>query len=318
MKQLIVYPNCSMGGVSAVIRGRAATNPTVHFDLLFEQDRGGRNAYADLPNVSIHILPKGRREEFFRYMRGLPPYDWICVLSDPESANALSEDGRNSVYYEFHSSNLSVVRKELKALESDRMAGFVVPSEIMRTKVDPLLPPRIRPRLEVIPNLVTPTLFDVDGPAAFFLEPDSTVPLIWIGRFDRGKGAAQFVRLLAQLPDRYVGIMLTSIESAPERMSSVIAESYALGVNRRICYYANLPQGRVAELFRSVREKGGWNVSTSFAESFGYSAYEASLCGLRTVAFDLPAWQEVEAPEQITVVPIGDVVAMASEILAKA
>lgn len=314
MRQLIVYPNNSMGGVSAVLRARAAAHPEVYFDLVFGAERGGSGAYRDLPNVSVRVLPKGRRESFFKYLSALPSYEEVRVLSDPESANTLAQDDRNAVIYEFHSSHLDIVERELAVLDSDRIASFVVPSEHMREAIIPLLAPRLRNRLIVEPNLVDLRLFCPEGPAPLFTYQPGT-PLVWVGRFDSGKGAFSFARLLALLPQSFFGVVITSLESDPSRMSRFLAECRSLGVEKRVRHFSNLPQPRIADVYRSARVRGGWHVSTSLAESFGYSTYEARACGLRTIAFDLPAWEPLIDDNLVRVVSIGDLHRMAELIL---
>ncbi|WP_419404240.1 hypothetical protein, partial [Micrococcus sp. F3Y] len=72
-----------------------------------------------------------------------------------------------AVTYEFHSSSIPVIEKELGALELDRLAAVVVPSQIMAREIQPLLPRRLRFRLAVEPNLVDVETFGEQGSAQF-------------------------------------------------------------------------------------------------------------------------------------------------------
>ncbi|OFP24496.1 hypothetical protein HMPREF2996_00310 [Corynebacterium sp. HMSC066C02] len=319
MRKLIIYPNCSKGGVSSVIRGRAADEPNTHFDVVFFNDRGGLRTFSDIANVNVRIIREDRAIAYLTYIVSRMEYDSVHVLSTPKIANALVKDSDVAVVYEFHSSNMTVVGEELKELDVDKMSQIAVPSEVMRLKIGERLPRRILARLIVTPNLVDHRVFSSEGPSDFFdRDPklaDSTLrPIVWVGRFDKDKGYQYAVRALAQLPENYFGIFVVSLEHDPIRTSRFLSECDAMGVRDRIQFYMNLSQPEISTLYRSARDRGGVYVSTSLMESFGYAIAESMECGLPCVAFQLPVLDMHNDRGQLYSVPVGDIQAMSQLI----
>ncbi|MHB0834175.1 MAG: glycosyltransferase family 4 protein [Corynebacterium aurimucosum] len=319
MRKLIIYPNCSKGGVSSVIRGRAADEPNTHFDVVFFNDRGGLRTFSDIANVNARIIREDRAIAYLTYIVSRMEYDSVHVLSTPKIANALVKDSDVAVVYEFHSSNMTVVGEELKELDVDKMSQIAVPSEVMRLKIGERLPRRILARLIVTPNLVDHRVFSSEGPSDFFdRDPklaDSTLrPIVWVGRFDKDKGYQYAVRALAQLPENYFGIFVVSLEHDPIRTSRFLSECDAMGVRDRIQFYMNLSQPEISTLYRSARDRGGVYVSTSLMESFGYAIAESMECGLPCVAFQLPVLDMHNDRGQLYSVPVGDIQAMSQLI----
>lgn len=321
MRKLIIYPNCSKGGVSSVIRGRARYEPDTQFDVLFLHDRGGRQVFDDLTNVTMRIVDQGRIKPYLQYITKSFKYDDIHVLSSPDLANLLSSDETLSINYEFHSSNMTVVEKELAKLELDRISVIQVPSEQMKNWVSERVINRLRRRIEVTPNLVDNHLFSTDGTADFFdhVWPSSTEekkrPLVWVGRFDRDKGYQYFIRMLALLPEEFTGVVIVSLEHEPQRTEKFLAECDAMGVRDRIQLYMNLSQEMMSNVYRSSRERGGTFVSTSLMESFGYAVEEASSCGLPVAAFNLPVWDRLQEVPNFQAVPPGEVFDLADAVV---
>lgn len=312
MKKLIIYPNCSKGGVATVIRGRARSEPSTEFHTLFFHDKGGLNAFADLKNVVVRIVRIDRMEPYLKSLVRNQKYSKIHVLSSPKAANILTEISEIPVEYEFHSSDLAIIAKEIKELKCDRIARFVTPTRYMAGKVRDLLPARVSERLSVKSNLVDDQVFAEEGCATYFqysrfLEDRVGIPLLWVGRFDKGKGYKYFIRLLSQLPDEYFGIVVVSLESEPGRADEFLSECAVMGVFDRVRILLNVPQPEMASLYRSVRDRKGWLVSTSLMESFGYIVAEATACGLRSAIFRLPAIEEHASSELTRSVPLGEV-----------
>ena len=319
MRKLIIYPNCSKGGVSSVIRGRAADEPDTQFDVVFLKDRGGLQTFADVPNAEVRIIREDRANAYLTYLTNRVEYDSVHVLSAPKIANALVENPDVVVIYEFHSSSMPVVEQEIKILDLDKLSEIVVPSDAMRMKIGERLPRRILSRLSVVPNLVDKRVFRADGAADFFdndphFATGNRRPLVWVGRFDKNKGYQYAVRALAQLPDEYIGVFIVSLEHEPARTASFLSECDAMGIRDRIQLYMNLSQPEMANLYRSARDRGGVYVSTSLMESFGYAIAESMTCGLPCAAFDLPILELHRGRGNLGAVPIGDVGALARGI----
>lgn len=319
MRKLIIYPNCSKGGVSSVIRGRAADEPNTHFDVVFFNDRGGLRTFSEISNVSVRIIREDRAIAYLTYIVSRMEYDSVHVLSTPKIANALVENPDVAVVYEFHSSNMTVVEQELKELDIDKMSQIAVPSEMMKLKIGDRLPRRTLARLIVIPNLVDHRVFSHEGPADFFdrdpkFADPALRPIVWVGRFDKDKGYQYAVRALAQLPEGFFGIFVVSLEHDPVRTSRFLSECDAMGVRDRVQLYMNLSQPQISNLYRSARDRGGVYVSTSLMESFGYAIAESMECGLPCVAFQLPVLDIHSNRGKIYSVPVGDIQVM-SELI---
>lgn len=316
MKTLVVYPNCSKGGVTSVLRARALNRPRDFFDFVFLNDRGGLGAFTDLENTNVRIVRSDRVESYLRYIAGTQEYEEIRVLSAPHLANAVSADDNNSVIYEFHSSDMGVVEQEIKQLELDKLAEIVVPSSEMKSWITPRLRKRIRYRLRVEENLVDTKNFNLIPKTDFLLNyslAGNTCPVVWVGRFDAGKGINYLPRIIRQLPENYIAYVVVSLEQDSERAGSFLYECDAMGVGERVKLLMNLSSAELGDLYRSAASRGGWYISTSLMESYGYAVREAAACGLKVAAFELPVFDSLTSERFITA-PTGDVISLASAI----
>lgn len=316
MKTLFVYPNCSKGGVTSVIRARAINQPDDHFDLVFFNDRGGLGAFADLPNVNARIVRSDRAGSYLQYISSRQDYDEIRVISSPDIANTLSSSDSDLVIYEFHSSNLKVVENEISELNLDRLAEIVVPSAEMREWLTPRLKRRIRYRLRVEENLIDTSNFH-SGRSGDFLRnfplSEDVRPIVWVGRFDSGKGVNYLPRILRQLPREYVAFVVVSLENDSNRAGAFLYECDAMGVGDRVHLLMNLSSAELGDLYRSAAIRDGWYLSTSLMESFGYAVREALECGLGVATFDLPVFKSLRSDRLVTS-PVGDVLDLAQSI----
>ena len=316
MSELIVYPNCSKGGVTTVIRGRAVSDATRRIDAVFFDDKGGAHAFEDLDNVRPLIVRRDRSASALAYMASQFAYDRASVLSSPETVAHLA--GKVPLLrYEFHSSDLDVIKKEINKLALESVDEIAAPTAYMAAQIKDMLPAAHRSKMMVVPNLIDTGAFTQEGDAAFDMSATAApgaIPLVWVGRFDRGKGHRYFARLLGSLPEQYFGVVVVSLENDPERVTAFLSECAAMGVLDRVRIHLNLPQDELASLYRWARDRGGWAVSTSLLESFGYFVAEATACGLRVAAFDLPVWVEHERQTLIQRVPTGSVRDLAATI----
>ncbi|WP_156125261.1 hypothetical protein [Kocuria sp. ZOR0020] len=143
-------------------------------------------------------------------------YADVSFLSCPDIVTKLTVPSEVKIDYEFHSSNMTIVADEISNLELSKLNRLIVPSVYMATQLEPLLPTDHVDQVTVVPNLVDTSVFTFDEALE---EPAqiSSRPLIWVGRFDKGKGYRYFLRLLAQLPDNYHGVVIVSLETGPDR-----------------------------------------------------------------------------------------------------
>lgn len=314
--KIVAYPNCSKGGVSTVIRNRALAEPQTQFFALFCSDRGGRGAFADLDNVRVEILEKPRMAGYIRYLLRFFDIEQVSILNLPEVANGVAADAGDRLVFEFHSSDVPWIKREIAQLDLGLVNRLAVPSEQMRKVLSNELDSDVSALLQVVPNDLGAEVFTSDGDIADFSEvfDENQKLLVWVGRIEWKKGDVDFLRALAQLPDDYVGVLVISLEDDPEPVSAILREALELGVASRIHLLMDLNQQEVASIFRAARVSEGWFVSTSYIESYGYAVREALGCGLRVAAYEpeYAVWSDLVARDDAFFVPLGDVTELAT------
>ena len=315
---LYAYTNCSSGGMSTVYRCRAVKRPATAFDLVFQHDKGGRSRFVDLANVDLRVVDKGRLEAFIAYAVRNRRYDEVSITSLPLFASSVAKTSDVPVHYEFHTSTVEVIQKELERLELKAISGIRVPSAYLADVVRQELPVSFRGLLEVVPNEIDHEVFKPTGPTMKAHLGPADLPLVWIGRFDRGKNYRDFLRLLSLLPKSVVGIVIVSLESDPSRMAEFLGDVGHYRVGERVKVLMNLDQHAVASIYRGAATAGGAFVSTSLAESFGYGVVEAMACGLSVLAYDAGALHEHAARDgDLSLFDLGDIDGMAEALVSR-
>lgn len=307
-RKIILYTNCSKGGVTSVIRNRALAEPDTEFTAIFLNDRDGSSSFADLENVNVRLVRRDRAISYLKYLLESFTFDSISILSEPEIANAVSNFSSAPVEYEFHSSDTTVIERELQTLNLKSLDALIVPSAFLRDKVSSLISQQSRVSIVVEPNLVDTATFSesfTDRLASFaHFDPGNIV--LWIGRFDKGKGYKQFLRILGALPPSFHGVAVVSLEADPSRAAEFFYEADCNNVSNRVTLFSNLSSRDMATLFGMAKNSNGVLLSTSLMESFGYAVAEAISVGTPVVAYDLPALRELEDPNGLVhFVPIG-------------
>lgn len=312
-KILSVYPNCSKGGMTTVYRTRALARPQDKHDFVFMNDRGGRAVFSALPNTDIRIFPNGRFTPALEYIAQNFEYDQVRITSLPEAAMRLAVSLPDRVVYEFHSSTVGIVESELKRLDIDSLEAIQTPSDWLTHLVTRRLTSAQASKCITVPNLVDRDTFNPSVTPEDRHLGDGLVPLLWVGRFDKGKNFNDFLRLMSILPEHFVAVVVVSYETEPDRISRALHEARAYGITDRMFTHLNLSQSQLARLYTWTRERGGLFVSTSLAESFGYGIAEALACGLPTVAYRVGGVPEVptfDTPQRL--LPVGDVYGLAT------
>lgn len=306
--EVILYPNCSMGGMATVYRNRIRSQPQKQFKLIFLFDKGGKSYYDNLPNVELVIVRRDRLDSYLRYLTATIHINAAYITSLPDAANLLS-DLKIKVNYEFHSSTDSILRKEIEKLDSKSLFRIQVPSNYLFNIIHGYIETEDKDKVVIVPNLVDEHMFSFVENVDLNIDFDGRIPLVWVGRLDSGKNVNDFLRALTLLEEHYVGIVILGLESDPQRFSKYIGYASTLGVADRIHTLVNLPQAGIASIYNKARIDGGYFVSTSLAESFGYGVQEALQTGLSTVAYDVGALSE-RVPHygaQYHLVDVGDV-----------
>jgi glycosyltransferase involved in cell wall biosynthesis len=171
------------------------------------------------------------------------------------------------------------------ALRHDLIARFVVPERRVRTIYNPAAP-------DPFPDPLTA--------AALAARPKTVVAL---GRLVPDKDFVTLLRAFAQLGDGEARLVI--LGEGPER-ARLAAEAFALGISTRV----ELP-GFVADVAARL-DAARVFVLSSRREAFGLACVEAQAHGLPVVATDCGGPTEIiAAPAQGTLVPVGDVAALA-------
>lgn len=315
---LIIYPNCSMGGMATVYRTRILSNPQINFTLLFVNDLGGKSFFEDLANVEVVIVRKDRLLAYASFLAESGVFANVFVTSLPEVANRIARVSGLELIYEFHSSSAMIIEKELNQLQIDDVSSIQVPSNYLLEIVAGYLDHDYHHSLKVVPNLTDGSIFRQRDDIDFEMNLDGRRPLVWIGRLDSGKNVADFLRLLSIVDDQYIGIIILGLEQDPSRFANFLGYASSLGVKSRIRVFVNLPQAGIADLYNLARLNDGFFVSTSLGESFGYGVQEALDCGLNTLAYDVGALAERTFRHEsvrYSLVDVGAIASMANRIL---
>lgn len=315
-KQILhLYPNCSLGGMTTVYRNRVLDHPENTYTFLFSNDKSGSVAYQALPNTTIRISRPDRYEALVQYSTTVVKYDIIRVTSLPKIIPKLTASNAEIVY-EFHSSDEKVIDRELSELDLGLLSKIATPSEYLADVVRGKLPVDKRAMVEVLANLVDEETFTPEGRIAEFDLGPGAIPLVWIGRLDKGKNASDFLRVLSLLDRSYTGVIILSFEDHPSRMADFLGLAASLGVADRIRILLNLGQAQIATIYRHARSHGGFFCSTSLGESFGYGVAEALSSGLDTVTYDVGALSELRSNKaRCHLISVGDLHGFAERIV---
>ncbi|MHA7244144.1 glycosyltransferase family 4 protein [Paeniglutamicibacter antarcticus] len=302
--------------MTTVYKNRIADSPSDRHHMVFKNDFGARGVFESYENARVDIADKGRLEAFVKYAYSTATYDEVRITSLPVIANILLDIAPDNVVYEFHSSTETILKTEVDILNLDKLKHIIVPSLYLQNIIVSMLPSECTVDVKVLPNIVDNSIFFQKQSNMIWDFRKESIPLIWIGRFDKGKNARDFLRALSLLPESYIGLLVVSMETEPERASSFMADVVSYRLDERVHIMMNLSQEEIAALYSYVSGKHGVFVSTSLGESFGYGVAEALACGLDTVAYDVGALAEREplAGCAYSLVDVGDLSALRQEI----
>lgn len=316
MKRILTYyPNCSLGGMSTVLRNRIYNNPDERHTLVFSRDAGGRESFR-LANVDVRIVSESRVPNLISYALSAIKFDEVRLISAPQVGALLPPALDTKIVYEFHTSTSEIIDREVAEIDVAQIDEFYVPSDFTRKQVMAFLPSDLRSKVSVVPNLIDERIFAVSGPALVPFPEESCIPILWVGRLDKGKNPNDALRLLATLPLEFRICFVFSLESDPFRLESFLGLAAGLGVESRIATFLDLSPMVLSELKRGTRDAGGFFLSTSLAESFGYSVAEASQCGLPALGYNVGGLGE-HTPRNapITLVEVGNLERLQREAL---
>lgn len=314
MNILTIYPNCSLGGMTSVYLNRCLDNPSDVFSFVFLSDKGGKDAFTNLSNTHTRIVRKDRLVNYLDFAVEKVEYDEIRITSIPSLPKILKEKCNSKIIYEFHTSSLDIISRELNELASDCIDEIWVPSNYLKTIVESSSTANLV--VKVVRNIANSNIFNtISDNKNKYDFPADKVPIFWIGRFDKGKNYKDFFRVLSLLDDRYMGYIILSMENDSARYAEAIGDLAFYNLSDRVKFFLNLSQQEISDFYRSSVKENGLFCSTSLAESFGYGVLEASMAGLPVVAYDVGGLSEhIEQGYDIKMVNVGDTVQLAEKI----
>lgn len=312
MNILSVYPNCSLGGMATVYKNRVLFDTPAKNTFVFRNDAGGRNSFEQLSGVDVKIVRGDRLANYVAYAAKICRFDEIRITSLPKLVKSASESGAKKIIYEFHTSTEKVIESEISECDLSLVSEFWVPSAYLKEVVVQLLPSECHGKVKVRPNIVNTDIFSKKDSVEDNRVLDG-IPLLWVGRFDKGKNPKDFLRILKILPSKYHAVFVVSLEGDSERTDDFIAEAFAHGVAGRLKLFMNLSSEEMGRLCQSIRSRHGAYCSTSLGESFGYSVAECLSAGLKVVAYDVGAIGEFSDPN-LHLVDVGDMFGFANKI----
>lgn len=311
---LSVYVNCSLGGMTSVYRARALAEPDTQFDLVFEHDKDGRSAFADLDNVEVRIVASSRLPNFVNWLARHNGYDVVTICGMPELPSRLDLPLQTRLAYEIHTPLAESVRSDVVRLDPARIDEIWTPSPWATELVKSCTPRRKHLTVRTVTNPVDTRRFTADADTRAPLRRDGQIPVLWIGRLENTqKNYLDFLRVVKLLPERYYGLMVVSLDDNPARFAKSLTEAAMLGVEDRIDLMLNIAQQDVADLHRAVAQAGGVYCSTALSETFGYGVLEAGLCGVPVAAYDVGPLSDHHL-DRYALVPVGSLRGLAEAI----
>ena len=312
MRILTLYLNCSLGGMTSVYLNRCLSQPNDKFDFIFVNDKGGKEAFLALPNAEVRIVKKDRLSNYLEHALSQVSYDEIRLTSLSTIPALLKRVSLSKIIYEFHTSSLDIIKRELNELSLNSVDEIWAPSLYLKSMIESNLD--LNKSVKVVRNLANPYIFSSESePSEKYQFPSDEVPIFWIGRFDKGKNYKDFFRALSLLEKKYVGYVILSMENDPNKYADAIGDLNLYGLNDRVKFFLNLTQHEVADLYKNSRSVQGIFCSTSLAESFGYGVLEAAMAGLPVVAYEVGGLAEhLDYGYDINMINVGDTVALAN------
>ena len=115
-------------------RNRALSDLENQYTYIFANDKAGSVAYQSLPNATMRIARRDRFNAAVEYAVSNIEYDLVRITSLPEMPQRLK--GSNvEIVYEFHSSDESVIERELSILDLSLVSKVVAPSEFLAEEI---------------------------------------------------------------------------------------------------------------------------------------------------------------------------------------
>lgn len=284
MKVLFMFYNPS-GGMETLnrIRSKALIEHGVESHLLYKLDGEGRK---NIKNIKTFVTCD---EETIREIINRENYDAITVCSDINMLSQLRSLGyRNLLIFELQ--GLGTHEEELLLTQSFK--------EQINENADAILYPQNQKLRELMAsNYPKIPQYSFDDPLdwkhfGYTAYPRRPFPIMgWIGRIQPNKNWRDFLllgqTLIGLYPDLYLWLFEDDTMSDPaelEDLNEILSVSPSL--RTRLIRYSNIPHELMADYLSIIGDSGGFLLSSSIHEGFGYAVAEAMLCRCPVLSTD--------------------------------
>lgn len=137
----------------------------------------------------------------------------------------------------------------------------------------------------VIPNIV-----DVDTFMHIPNDPPIDPVIAWVGRLETNKNWEEYLEIAARLrkhkPNLHLWMFHDPSLATPGEQDKFDAKLKQLGLHDRLSVFTNIPNHVMPVYYSSIVNSGGFLLSTSITEGFGYAVAEAVCCTCPVLSTD--------------------------------
>lgn len=215
-------------------------------------------------------------------------YDAIVVTSDYLLLKRLRDLGYNGILiYESqglgkraHAENL--IKDAIPYFRSYANAVLIPPTDHLLALFIEICPWLHR---YVIPNIV-----DVHSFQHIPADPPANPVIAWVGRLESNKNWREFLRIAHQIrlrePNLHLWMFHDPALASEDQKEQFQEELQTLGLNDRLSTFTNIPNHIMPIHYSSIANSGGFMLSTSITEGFGYAVAEAICCTCPVLSTD--------------------------------
>ncbi|MEJ9219459.1 glycosyltransferase family 4 protein [Paenibacillus glucanolyticus] len=284
MKVLFMFYNPS-GGMETLnrIRSKALIAHGVESHLLYTFDGEGRN---NIKNITTFVTCE---KETIREIIKREGYDAITVCSDINMLAQLRSFG--------YSGRLIFELQGLGRHEERLLLTQSFKDQIYEHADAILYPYNQQLRELMSSNYPEIPQYSFDDPLdweyfGYTAYPRKPFPILgWVGRLQSNKNWRDFLllgqTLIGLYPDLYLWLFEDETMADPaelEDFNEILANNPTL--KARLIRYSNVPHDLMADYLSIIGDSGGFLLSTSISEGFGYAVAEAMLCRCPVLSTD--------------------------------
>ncbi|KGE20719.1 glycosyltransferase family 4 protein [Paenibacillus wynnii] len=215
-------------------------------------------------------------------------YDAIIVTSDYLMLEHLRELGYNGILL-YESQGLGtrdyaekLIKDAIPYLQTYCNAVLIPPTDHLLELFITMCPWLHR---YVIPNIV-----DVNSFRYIPAEPPKDPVIAWVGRLERNKNWPEYLEIAARIrrskPNLHLWMFHDPDLAAEGEAEQFNISLHRLGLHDRLNVFTNIPNEVMPVYYSSIASSGGFLLSTSVTEGFGYAVAEALCCTCPVVSTD--------------------------------